>query len=142
MQNIDRRDATIASAGGRLEATFSSGKQAPAAARAQLSEWLDRELSAESRADALLLVSELVANSVRHAGAPAGAPVRLTAELMKQVLRLEVTDTGHGGRFGPRAPDFELGHGFGLQIVDSVAERWGIEDAPGTRVWCELTRAA
>ena len=124
----------------RLEATIPSGVQAPAAARARLSDWLDGELSAKARADALLLVSELVANSVRHADAPQGAPVRLSAELKTDVVRLEVVDIGESGTPVRRTPDVDVGDGFGLQIVDGLAASWGTDDALGTRVWCELAR--
>ena len=46
--------------------------------------------------DAGLLVSELVTNSVRHAGQPAGAPVHIRAAAVDGVVRFEVEDHGHG----------------------------------------------
>ena len=79
-------------------------------------------------------------NSVRHARAPAGAPVTVTAELTDRVLRLEVADAGHDRRFARRRPDLERGGGFGLQLVERLSQRWGIAEAEGTVVWCEFAR--
>ena len=88
--------------------------------------------------DSLLLVSELVANSVRHADAPAGAVVRVRADVRADVLRLEVGDRGSGGSIARRAPDLERGGGFGLNVVDTLSRRWGVHRDAGTRVWAEL----
>jgi hypothetical protein len=34
-------------------------------------------------------------------------------------------------------------HGWGLRIVESLCESWGVRDAPGRRtVWCEVRLAA
>ncbi len=27
----------------------------------------------------------------------------------------------------------------GLYLVDTLTDRWGVEDAPGTRVWLEMS---
>jgi two-component sensor histidine kinase len=88
-------------------------------------------------ADAPLIVSELVTNSLLHASLPDGATVRICARLAEGVLRLEVEDRGAGGA-GRRQPDLDRGGGFGLNIVDALAERWGISRKGGTLVWVEL----
>ena len=46
--------------------------------------------------DLRLLVSELVTNSVRHAGASAGHPVEVEVSLWPQRVRVEVGDAGQG----------------------------------------------
>jgi anti-sigma regulatory factor (Ser/Thr protein kinase) len=90
--------------------------------------------------DALLVVSELVTNGVCHSGACDGAIV-VRVELTGTMVRLEVQDPGRGGVVAPRAPD--LGGGFGLNLVQGLCERWGLERvaAGGTRVWGQLARA-
>jgi hypothetical protein len=42
----------------------------------------------------------------------------------------------------PRSPDLEGGGGFGLNVVQALSERWGLERiaAGGTRVWAQLAR--
>ena len=49
-----------------------------------------------------------------------------------------VTDAGSGFEPLPSDPDPEAEAGRGLFIVDSLADRWGVDSASGTRVWAEL----
>jgi hypothetical protein len=49
--------------------------------------------------------------------------VRLT----DSIVRLEVSDPGCAGVIAPRAPDLEVGGGFGLNVVSTCSERWGLE---------------
>ena len=137
----DHQDrATLASSPCRFELRLPRQPRAPALARARFRRWAGSGLSATVRSDALIVLSELVTNSVRHARAPAGAPVTVTAELTDRVLRLEVADAGHDRRFARRRPDLERGGGFGLQLVERLSQRWGIAEAEGTVVWCEFAR--
>ena len=41
----------------------------------------------------------------------------------------------------PREPDREHGGGFGLQLVDKIATRWGVNRTGGTQVWFEVDAA-
>jgi anti-sigma regulatory factor (Ser/Thr protein kinase) len=119
--------------------TVASGSSSPGVARAWLRTWLDGRVSEQTASDAMLVVSELVTNSVVHSGVAAGDPVQLRANLDADVLRLEVGDLGVGTdivRTPP--PDLEMRGGFGLAIVESLAARWGVVHASGTRVWCEM----
>jgi anti-sigma regulatory factor (Ser/Thr protein kinase) len=118
------------------EVTVPSGPHAPFLARTAVSRWLDRGAHARLHEDACLLVSELVTNSVRHAGQPAGAPVRVRAFVTDDVVRVEVEDDGHG-LVRPRFPDAGEG-GLGLYFVELLATRWGSSHERGTRVWFEL----
>jgi anti-sigma regulatory factor (Ser/Thr protein kinase) len=117
-------------------ATLPCGPEAPFLARALVSRWLDDGGHAELRADACLLVTELITNCVLHAGQPADAPLQLTATATNGVVRVQVGDLGHGP-VRPRAPVPENG-GYGLHLVDLVAARWGVEHEHGTQVWFEL----
>jgi serine/threonine-protein kinase RsbW len=89
---------------------------------------------------ASLLVSELVANCVRHAGLGRRQRIKVRAQVTNETVRIEVIDGGAGLRVGLRPVD-EAG-GWGLRVVDSVADRWGVARAGGTHVWFELDRAA
>jgi anti-sigma regulatory factor (Ser/Thr protein kinase) len=119
------------------EAMLPCGHDAPALARALISRWLSGHGNAELHADACLLVSELVTNSVRHARQPAGASVRITAAALDGRVRVEVEDQGHGHP-RRRVPD-PSGGGFGLHLVERLADRWGVDHEHCTRVWFELT---
>ncbi len=87
-----------------------------AMARAAVLWRLDREMTET----ALLLVSELATNAIRH-GSP---PVRLSLRLDRDRLRVEVTDSSPTlpelSRPGPN----QIG-GRGLQIVQLLSARWG-----------------
>lgn len=120
--------------------TLPCGPGAPALARAVVSGWLDGHANATLRHDACLLVSELVTNSVRHAGQATGTPLGLRASAADGVVRVEVKDQGHNGAVVRRAPDD--GGGFGLQLVERLAARWGVSYERGTLVWFELSASA
>jgi len=77
--------------------------------------------------DAALLVSELVANAVRHAQPLPGGTVRVEWMLTPGRLMLRVSDGG-----GPESPHVrEAGpldvRGHGLAIVEALAAEWGVE---------------
>ncbi|MCX2928063.1 ATP-binding protein [Streptomyces sp. NEAU-W12] len=81
-----------------------------------------------------LLVSELITNAIRHG---AGPPlIRLTWN--GRLLRIAVSD--HGDR-RPRVratKNTEPG-GFGMQLLERLAQRWGVTPRhPGKTVWAEL----
>ena len=124
---------------GPLEVTVTAGCDAPATARAAVTAWIAGRVSEAMLTDAQLLVGELVANSVRHADAPGDAAIRVCADVRADVLYLEVEDRGNGGAITRRAPDLEAGGGFGLNVVEVLSRRWGVNRDAGTRVWAELT---
>ena len=118
------------------EATVACGPEAALAARTAVSRWLDGRAHAEFRDDACLLVSELVTNSVLHSDQPAGAPLHISGFALNGVVRVEVEDRGQGP-VRRRAAD-PVDGGFGLQLVELLAARWGVTHEHGTRVWFEL----
>ena len=92
-------------------------------------------LSDEQREVARLLVSELVTNAVRHG---AGEQVELVLDVGERRARFEVHDAG-AQRPLRRAPAGAQG-GYGLNLVASLASRWGAD--PHAGVWFELDRVA
>ena len=136
-----RRPVGVADALDRLEATFPAGLAAPATARAALTRWLSGHVPLEVLDDARLLASELVTNSLGHADLAAGAPLRLAVQLSGGALRVELRDPGSTGAIAPAEPDRAHRGGYGLQLVDMIATRWGVNRAGGTHVWFEVDAA-
>jgi anti-sigma regulatory factor (Ser/Thr protein kinase) len=121
-----------------FQITVPAGPAAPTTARRALTDWLSVHTSNGLLSDAPLVVSELVTNSLRHAGLPAGAAIRVSATLADDVLRIEVEDGGTGGAVVRREPNQDRGGGFGLNIIDALALRWGVERAGSTLLWVEF----
>lgn len=86
--------------------------------------------------DAVLLVSELVTNSVRHSGC---ASVDVAISLSVDAVRIEVSDADPTP-IRPQTPG--LDGGFGLTFVAALATRWGVErQAAGKTIWVEIDLA-
>jgi anti-sigma regulatory factor (Ser/Thr protein kinase) len=123
--------------GPRIELQLDVGPSAASEARAAVMV-LDGRASPEILDDVRLLLSEVVTNAVRHAGAPAGARIGLAVSVIHGCVRAEVTDTGRGFEPAPRdLPQLEAG-GWGLHLVDRLATRWGVDLGQAARVWFEL----
>lgn len=116
-----------------------AGSRAPGAARSHVGHHLRGQAPRRVITDAQLVVSELVTNSLEHAGMIRDDLLGLTIELGHGVVRLEVEDPGSRGEIVPRGPDLVTGGGFGLNVVVAVAARWGVIRDRTTRVWAELT---
>src|SRR5687768_16419388 len=109
-----------------IERRFPSDPHAAASARRAL-DLIGLRLGPTASENAKLLVSELVTNAVRHGPQRRGTEVRLRASLRTDAIRLEVTDEGVGFVQPPASGLLAVG-GWGLVLVDRVADRWGIED--------------
>jgi len=123
--------------GAGLNLRLDSDDDAPGLARTAIRGWSEGMLVEQVRCDALeLLVSELVTNAVRHAGAPTTEPIGVTASLDEGEILVAITDGGLGSlpRMGPARG--EKG-GYGLRIVDRECTRWGVQRwaGSGTSVW-------
>ena len=130
---VDEPDQ-VAGRGDTIDVEFESSPSAPARARGALDE-IEDQLSPERMRDVRLLVSELVTNAVRHAG---GEAVRLVVALTGTLLRIEVHDPGRGFELRPPSDDPLRASGWGLVLVEELADRWGIDHHPRTRVWFEM----
>jgi anti-sigma regulatory factor (Ser/Thr protein kinase) len=124
------------------EVTIPIGVQAPRVARSAVAQWLADHVAPSLLDTALLLVSELVSNSVRHSGVPEGEDVVVRVHLWRDGFRLEVEDPGRGGVIAPQTPDSLRGGGMGLHLVQTLSECWGVVRAAEgpTCVWAQLPR--
>jgi anti-sigma regulatory factor (Ser/Thr protein kinase) len=127
--------------GSELSVRFDRGPTAASAARNALLA-LEPRVDGPVLDDIRLLVSELVTNAVRHAGGPPGGEVALDVSIDAPSVRVEVADPGGG--FSPQPRDDEMSRpgGWGLYLVDRIADRWGVARNHTNRVWFELDGAA
>jgi anti-sigma regulatory factor (Ser/Thr protein kinase) len=123
-----------------LRLSIAGGPRAPERARAWLqsaADWLPDGLEP----NLLLLTSELVNNSVLHGRAGEGDTIEIELRRTDTGIFAEVSDSGPG--FAPKERDRDLDDpgGWGLVLVESIAERWGVERDGRTTVWFELAQA-
>jgi integral membrane sensor domain MASE1/anti-sigma regulatory factor (Ser/Thr protein kinase) len=121
-----------------IEVELEPGPGCPAEARSALSPLADA-LPTQAHLDLCLLVSELVTNSVRHAGLRPRDEIRLQVETSARLLRVEVSDPGGG--FGANVPEPAARGpgGWGLFLTERLADRWGVDREGGwTTVWLEV----
>ncbi len=98
-----------------------------------LNEW---GLSAEVVDDAVLIVSELVTNAVRHA--PSRDRLSLDLSLTGGVLHVSLSDSSHQAPRW-RTPSGQDEGGRGIGIVDTLSARWGVAERPvGKTLWFEI----
>ena len=117
-----------------IETRFAATPTAPREARAFL-----RDALQTWRLDGVgeiteILTSELVANVVRHVGAP--GTLRALSE--GTTLRIEVDDVNHGVPV-VRRHDANDTSGYGMVLVEELSQRWGVDwHREGKTVWFEI----
>jgi len=126
----------------RLRIAIAGGGRAPERARSWIesaASWLQPELESTL----LLLVCELVNNAVRHGGAGEDEVIELElSSLDDGRVGVQVSDPGVGFEHTPRDQPLDEEGGWGLVLIESMAERWGVEHDGRTRVWFELAAPA
>lgn len=127
-----RPDAVVAR---RFEVV--GGTYAPGTARAMLDELLTGRLCADDLFDVSVLLSELVTNAVRHAGAGEEETIVVHVAVAPTVLRVEVCDQGPGFQppIVPRSRPH--GGGNGLVLLARMSNDWGVATDDGNCVWFE-----
>jgi anti-sigma regulatory factor (Ser/Thr protein kinase) len=108
--------------------------EGPAQARRIIAEELATRVPPAVLDDVKLMVSELVTNGIVHGSTESDAPMMLDV-LVNGAVRCRVLDHGEGFATGAR----ENGPGgWGLQVVEQLSDRWGLQRSPQrTEVWFE-----
>ena len=88
-------------------------------------------LGSQQREDAALMVSELVTNALVHGI----GTITLRIDVEPAALRVEVSDEGNVALAPSPTPGAH--GGWGLRIVDQLADDWGVLEG-STRVWFRL----
>ena len=98
------------------------------------------QLPEDMLGDVRLLVSELVTNSLRHAAMGDEDRIHLSIDVSDSTVRVMVRDDGQGFDPQPTPADPEQAEGWGLYLVSTLSDRWGVESGRGACVWFELDR--
>jgi anti-sigma regulatory factor (Ser/Thr protein kinase) len=126
----------------RLRIAIAGGPRAPERARSWIesaASWLPSELESTL----LLLTCELVNNAVRHGGATEEQVVELELGALESGnVRVQVSDPGVGFDHTPRDRPLDEEGGWGLVLIETMAERWGVDYDERTHVWFELAPPA
>ena len=111
-----------------------AGDEAPGAAREFVAKLLadaPEELCARCRQ----VVTELVTNSVRHAG---GGSIVVEAWHNGEGIDIDVTDAGTGFSVMPLAAGHDESEGWGLMFVDMLSDAWGSGGPGSPSVWAHF----
>ena len=121
-----------------LPAVPMASSQARRATRSVLQEWHVPQGVVD---DALLVVSELVTNAVRHAG-DESSTLELELARSGDHLRVALSD-GSKASPSPRSASHVAEDGRGMAILAALSDRWGIEPHNGGKqVWWEVDLSA
>ena len=124
--------------GTQIDLRLAPNSESVLAARHSLDR-LEGHLLPEKLEDVRLVVSELVTNSVRHAGLSPDERISLAVVISDGSVRGRVCDPGPGFEkpSAPRART-DLSGGWGLPIVERISDRWGVERNGCACVWFEI----
>jgi anti-sigma regulatory factor (Ser/Thr protein kinase) len=113
-----------------LDTTLPRSTDSIGAARRLVNDYTST-LASQQRHNAALMVSELVTNALVHGL----GTISLRIDVERDALRIEVSDQGNVAL----APSPTLGAhgGWGLRIVEQLADDWGVLDG-STKVWFRI----
>ena len=115
--------------------TFESTARAPVEARRFVGACLSARGLAGLSERTLLAVSELTTNAATHGRGRIGVTLRASGDR----LHVAVADEGHSTPVLQKPdPKHQIAGGWGLHLVDTLADDWGINTQDQTVVWFEL----
>jgi serine/threonine-protein kinase RsbW len=107
--------------------------------RVLVSDLDSRGVGSETVGEAEIVVSELIANALRHARPLADGMIRVHWKVKGGVVEVEVSDGGGVSTPRPAPQSLWSSSGRGLRIVRSLAHEWGVtEERNGRTVWAAL----
>jgi len=121
-----------------VELTLPAEPRAAAVARSHVR---DLPLDEETLEVVSLLVTELVTNAVRHGRVADDTRITLHLDVVgDDLVHVDVVNEGPAFAPQPRKRAVDCAGGMGLQLVDRLSERWGVENDGSTKVWLEVKR--
>jgi anti-sigma regulatory factor (Ser/Thr protein kinase) len=125
----------------RREFLIPAVSSAAAKAREALSSVIPPPQLAGRFNDAQLAITEIVTNAVRHGGLDGGA-IRLTIDADDVQVRVETEQATDASGAHPVEPTIDgvMTGGFGLMLVEKLADDWGVDPGPPGVVWFQFRR--
>lgn len=132
-----KSDATVSS-GDSAVSRWPQSARSVGLARAELSDLLTKWDLSTVVDEALLVLSELVTNAVRHGRATVEREIETRYSRVADGVRIEVRDWAEE-RPVMRVPGD--GGGWGLRLVAELSARWGVDERAGAgkSVWAVMT---
>ena len=115
------------------EFTFPANEKTPRLARRALDGQL-AYLGPDAESRMRLAMSEVVTNAIRHGNLASGERVHVTVDLTDAGARVEVLQPTRAEAATPTEGE----GGLGLQLIDELAEAWGVDPGPPGVVWFEI----
>src|SRR5690349_25047119 len=128
-----RRRATIVPHVPDLDLPLPRDPRAVGIARGEVRRWVADALDPRRLADLVIVVVELVTNTVVHGR----GDIRLRLQLDAGSVQGKVIDAGTGFAYRPRAVGPTEVGGRGLLVVDRLTTSWGVYEGT-THVWFEM----
>ena len=128
----------------RRELILPADESAPLRARSALNYAIPPPVLNGRSEDARLAVSEIAANAVRHGRLrPDQDTLRLVIEADDHHVRVDIEQST--ATVGLRVVEPRMGDplrvgGYGLHLVERIADEWGFEPGPPGHVWFEFRR--
>jgi len=119
---------------GDLKLELAAALDAPRRAREAITAQVGSRLSAARRSAILTIVSELVANCVKHGP---GGPIHVDVKVSEDGTVLGRVEDGGRGNVAVREGVNPAEGGMGLKVVDAFTDRWGVEEGT-SNVWFQL----
>ena len=138
MNRIAQSDTSKPVSDTEMELRLPSSAQAAGMARQAI--YPLRRAAPDVVEDVLLLVTELVTNSYRHAGVSRDGWIDLHVTARRECVRVEVRDQGPGFQVAVRMVGADVSGGWGLHLIDHLTNRWGVAHDGCTCVWFEIDR--
>ena len=140
MARVDEQLGETRGAVVRIEERLPMLTTAPGIARHATQSMLRSVLSTERLDDLMIAVSEVVTNAVRHSGMRSDETIDMRVDYDGVRVHVEVEDSGSGfarpDAIAARPSLIEGGQG--LRLVQEMADGWGVDVGPCTRVWFDI----
>ena len=122
---------------GGAQIKFQADLEAPAKARRDCTDRTRGVVSHDVASTACLLVSELVSNTVRHGDCQPDDTIEVLIDRDPDSLRVAVCQRAAIGALQVARDREAREGGWGLMLVDELAQEWGVDDDPNC-VWFKL----